>query len=276
MWPVGELTRGAHSRPAMTEAPVALPALTGLNADLLHLILSHADGLAVVRAGATCKQLKALATTDRLWREICVKRWPSTARLRAQPLDHRTFYFQRIRSFRNPRSMPPEVDVNTVTLMIDGRALGPFSEVLYFADAEIEEIQRGDGNTESYVWDVPALCELFPPLDTTADFKWDSTDVDARFLRDDGKFAQQDRGMHNWFADTSESGHKSLSFMRTLELHPHAEWFSRRAELFFDIHFELGEDGKVRAWCSMQPDPDGFVQLAAPSFGFVLALMEWK
>ena len=78
---------GRYNRPAAA----APPALTVLNADLLNLILSHADGRAVMRAGATCKQLRALATTDRLWREICVKRWPSTARLRTQPTDHRKF-----------------------------------------------------------------------------------------------------------------------------------------------------------------------------------------
>lgn len=255
--------------------------LTGLNADLLHLILSHADGAAAVRAGATCKQLKVLATTERLWREICVKRWPSTARLRTQPTDHRKFYFQRIRSLRTPPPQPPIIDVigDDVALMIDGRVCRPFSEVLYFADAEIEQIHRAGVHAEAYVWDVPVLCELVAPIDDNApndDYNWDNIEIDARFLRDDGKFAMQDGGMHDWFSDdTIASNHKSLQFSRTLDLHPHAEWFSRNSEFFFMVHIELTEDGKVRAWSTTSNASNGEIE-AAPSFGFALALMEWK
>jgi hypothetical protein len=258
---------GRYNRPAAAEPP----ALTVLNADLLNLILSQADGLAVVRAGATCKQLRALATTDRLWREICVKRWPSTARLRAQPSDHRTFYFQRIRSFRNPPSQPPEIDVNTVALMIDGRVCGPFSEVLYFADAKIERVVRGEVQTDAYVWDVPVLRELVAAFDIDSPYHWHSVDIEARFLRDDGKFAQQVSGLEYDCLDSA--GCKSLLFSRTLDLLPHAEWFSRQLDLYHDMRIELGEDGKARAWCTSQAQNDG---AAAQSFGFVLAFMEWK
>lgn len=234
----------------MTEAPVALPALTGLNADLLHLILSHADGQAVMRAGATCKQLRTLATKDRLWREICVKTWPCTTRLRTQPTDHRTFYFQRIRSFDSPPSQPPEIDVNTVALMIDGEVCGPFSEVLYFADAKVELIERAGVNEEAYVWDVPVLRELVARIDFLDDHNSNSIWIVSSFLRDDGKFAQQDT-VSNRFFDSGVGhdsvGYKSVCFIRVLDLLPHAEWLSRESEMFFETRIELGVDGKVRA-----------------------------
>ena len=43
-----------------------------LNADLLQLCLSHVEnGTDAARAGATCKHWRAVASTERLWRELC-------------------------------------------------------------------------------------------------------------------------------------------------------------------------------------------------------------
>jgi len=73
-----------------------------LDPDLLHLVLStaepndtwsqHQGVQAAVRAGATCKHWQAVASTNRLWREFCVRRWRDCMDLRRQPSNFHRFY----------------------------------------------------------------------------------------------------------------------------------------------------------------------------------------
>ena len=84
---------------------------------LLHLCLSHVDvGRDAARAGATCKHWHAVAGTERLWREICLKRWPSIAKLRNAPANYLAYYKLKLGGKRDP----PNIDLPQTTMLVDG------------------------------------------------------------------------------------------------------------------------------------------------------------
>lgn len=178
-----------------------------LNTDLLHMCLSFCDQARdVVRAGATCKHWRAVASTDRLWRERCVKRWPSTARLRQPPTDHLAFYKSRCPVKCNW----PRIDVNRLTLLVDGDVNGiTISEALCFTDGYRCDLEWGElirprmwhfssvnpVPASHFEWQVPVLREaLREPRHP--DWEWeewspnDTDELQIQFLRDDGKIAQ--------------------------------------------------------------------------------------
>ena len=267
-----------------TSAQLMTDSFATLNPDLLHLCLLHLErdesayaragygrhahtlsGKAVARAGATCKHWRAVASTERLWREICVKRWPSTAKLPRAPASHLEFYKQRTgRNF-----CTPTIALNRLTLLFDGQFGGRFSEVLSFADATPCEFQPY-GTTESFrgfEWSVPAMDELLQ-----AEEDYSNLDFDADILRDDGKIAAA--GRFEWVdctdgtVDGTNPKYKWTS--GALDLEFRSEFVTRVRENWFHLHAEYS-DGKLKVCASNRLDDDQeYVDLS-----HALALLDW-
>ena len=250
-----------------------------LNPDLLHLCLLRLGkygGRAVARAGATCKHWRAVASTERLWRELCVKRWPSTAKLPRAPASYLDFYKQRTRSW----FVAPTIQLRRLTLLIDGlfgRFGGDrcFSEVLSFADATPCLVQpygmAGLGPAHGFEWSVPVLHELLQAYVEEASRLEERVDIDfdADILRDDGKIAQAGTFEVVDFQN-SERGVDTFSWQsEALDLEQHAEITSRHHERWFYLHVEC-TDGKLQV-CASKSHDEGYVDLVS-----VLALLDWN
>ena len=248
-----------------------------LNPDLLHLCLSHLErepaqrwhiegGKALARAGATCKHWRSVASTERLWRELCMKRWPSTAKLPRAPASHLEFYKQRTgRDYGTPT-----IALNRLTLLLDGQFGGGFSEALSFADATPCEFQPF-GTTErfdGFEWSVPAMHEL---LHSEEDFS--HLDFDADILRDDGKIAA---ASHFEFLDLTDgtiddTNPKYKWTSGALDLEFRSEFVTRIRENWFHLHAEYN-DGKLKVCASNKMNDDQHcVDLC-----HALALLDWK
>ena len=248
-----------------------------LNPDLLHLCLLHLErdesayaragygrhahtlsGKAVARAGATCKHWRAVASTERLWRELCVKRWPSTAKLPRAPASHLEFYKQRTgRDYGTPT-----IALNRLTLLFDGQFGGRFSEVLSFADATPCEFQPF-GTTESFdgfEWSVPGLHERLHAVEEFSDLVFD-----ADILRDDGKIAAASR-----FEALDYDGDTFKWTSGALDLEFRSEFVTRIRENWFHLHAEYN-DGKLKVCASNKMNDDQHcVDLC-----HALALLDW-
>lgn len=262
--PIGK--RASRRRQLMTDA------FATLNPDLLHLCLSHvAHGRDAARAGATCKHWRAVTSTERLWREICVKRWPSTAKLPRAPASHLAFYKQRI---RGPDLSTPYVDLNGLTLLIDGTFGGDrrFSEVLSFRDAIPCEVHPPtmDSSCRGYEWAVPALR---PPEDEDIeefieDLELDTGCLTVDILSDDGKI-----GLTGGFTLEDYSNEK-YSWSTELYLENRAEQVSRLRAEWFMFYVECTV-GKLQVCASQMLREDGDHSYRAWDLRYVLALLDW-
>ena len=259
-------------------------AFATLNPDLLHLCLSHLQahtfaygGRAVARAGATCKHWRAVASTERLWREICVKRWPSTAKLSRAPPSHLEYYKQR--TVRNYAA--PSIALNRLTLLVDGLCGGDsrfsavrFSAVLSFADATPCRFQPFANPPladafSGFEWSVPELHELLH-----AEEEFSDLDFDADILCDDGKIASAGHFEAIDF-DKSDDGTDKFSWTsEPLDLEHHAEFVTRVHERWFYLHAEYN-DGKLKVCASNRLDHNQ-AQWDCVDLSHALALLDWK
>ena len=252
-----------------------------LNPDLLHLCLLRLGkygGRAVARAGATCKHWRAVASTERLWRELCVKRWPSTAKLPRAPASYLDFYKQRTRSW----FVAPTIQLRRLTLLIDGlfgRFGGDrcFSEVLSFADATPCLVQpygmAGLGPAHGFEWSVPVLHELLQAYVEEASRLEERVDIDfdADILCDDGKIASAGHFEAIDF-DKSDDGTDKFSWTsEPLDLEHHAELVTRVHERWFYLHAEYN-DGKLKVCASNRLDDNQ----DCVDLSHALALLDWK
>lgn len=249
-----------------------------LNADLLHLCLSHLheSGQDVARAGATFKHWRAVASTDRLWRELCIKRWPSTAKLPLAPIDHLAFYKMRSPA---PLHSAPRMDINRVSLLVDGHASGGhnISEVLSFADAVKSEqfiLSNGFGASDTFEvfeWSVPAMREFAPKYLEYIDASNDAA-FGVQFLRDDGKVARERYFMNSW-SQYLHPRADQVAITRSLDLEPRAEHVSLDGDNYYHITLEAYPDGKLRAFFSWHIDNEE--QHCPRRASVVAALLDW-
>ena len=240
-----------------------------LNPDLLHLCLSHLEtdasayaragyGRYVTRAGATCKHWRAVACTERLWRELCVKRWPSTAKLTRAPPSYLKFYKQR--TLAHSHYSEPTIELSRLTLLFDGQfggLGGRFSEVLSFADATRCVVRMSHG----FEWAVPAFQS-----------EYGIWFLDLDILRDDGKIASAGRfEVDESSRDGDASTQKYSWTSEALDLEKHAEFATRIRENWLYLHAEFA-DGKLKICAS-----NGAADAPAANFELchVLALLDW-
>ena len=254
-----------------------------LNADLLHLCLAHLheSGKDVARAGATCKHWRAVASTNRLWRELCIKRWPSTAKLPRALGGHLAFYQMRSPA---PVHRTPLMDINRVSLLIDGHASGGhnFSEVLSFANAVKSAADMNGMEFELFEWDVPAILEFAPKyyenIRNNRDASHEGLDVGfgLQFLRDDGKVARE-KYFNDWGEWAERESNSSIFHVsRPLDLEARPEQVTREREEYYYITLEAFPDGKVRAFFSWRNSDDDAHEEHRPRHpNFVAALLDW-
>ena len=246
-----------------------------INPDLLHLCLSHADGKDAARAGATCKHWRKVASTERLWREICVKQWPSTAKLLRAPPSYLKFYKQLMR----PEFRMPAVELSKLTLLVDGSFKDHrLAEVLSFADATPCDVHpracNAHGPCHGYEWSVAALHGL-SLLNEDDMYAEGNADLNVNILRDDGKVAVP---VTRPF-ELCDYNNGSLSWRCSLDLEHRAEAVTRFSHEWFILHVEC-TDGKLQVCTSYRrenPDEDAYEEYTyEPRFLHnVLALLEW-
>lgn len=255
-------------------------AFATLDTDLLHLVLSKVEhGIDAARAGATCKHWRAVASTERLWRELCIAEWPSTSQLRHPPASYKVFYQQRSRQWTyEPRC----VDLNTITVLIDGTLGGwQYSAALDFQEASVH---RDATFLDRYTWESfsPELCDIIKDADAD-----DMITVD--FLRTDGKIAVQEANFEmvdrfellqeedNEDPLAHEQDYDRLLFMRALDLEPNTEAVTRGSQFFYRAYIELQASGSVRLWASTKRVQGAGQGVVMPcEVGFALSLLDWK
>ena len=245
-------------------------AFATLNPDLLHLCLSHVGGVDAARAGAACKHWRAVASTERLWREICVKRWPSTAKLPRSPASHLEFYKQRTgRDYGTPT-----IALNRLTLLLDGQFGGGFSEALSFADATPCEVQTDwtEDPCHGFEWSVPATHEL--SYEATHELSYEGYDesriLETAVLRDDGKLARVGR---------VGSSDDKINWRFAVDLETPAETVTRIREEWFYLHFKLSGGSKLQVCASHCREDDEFdapEEHTPYELNEVLALLDWR
>ena len=246
-----------------------------LNPDLLHLCLSHVGGVDAARAGAACKHWRAVASTERLWREICVKRWPSTAKLPRAPASHLKLYKQLTR----PAFRMPTVELSKLTLLVDGSFKDHrLAEVLSFADATPCDVHpracNAHGHCHGFEWAVAALHGLSLVRDDDM-YAEGNAYLCVNILRDDGKVAAP--GTRPF--ELCDYNNGSLSWRCSLDLEHRAEAVTRFSHEWFILHVECTE-GKLQVCTSYRrenPDPDAYEENTYEPLELsnVLALLDW-
>jgi hypothetical protein len=266
------------SHAAESDMTANFRAFATLDTDLLHLVLSKVEhGIDAARAGATCKHWRAVASTERLWRELCIAEWPSTALLRRSPASYLAFYQQRSRSWSFKERC---IDLNTITVLIDG-TLGrrQYSAVLDFQEASAD---RDAIFLDRYTWELPLST---PELRDIFEYADADEVITVDFMRADGKIAVQealfelvDREMlqeeHNEDPLANEQDYDRLLFTRALDLEHHTEAVTRQSQFFYRLYIELQASGSVRLWASTKRVQGELVMPC--EVGFALSLLDWQ
>ena len=163
--------------------------ITSVHPDIIQThILTRLDGPTLAAAGAASSQLHALATVDKLWRDICTSTWPSLndptlqALVSAFPGGHRSFFSDSYPLLAHPldqyhgqsRKIPPTTSSPTLELIsaVDIH----YKNSLIFSKVEATETITG------WFQCSPFRVDLLDPKDTVPTPVQYSVDRDYKWL----------------------------------------------------------------------------------------------